>query len=52
MYYKATQAAAAEGDKDAERIAVDLGEYYKKKASEPEEPAEAPVSPETPVTAG
>lgn len=45
VYYKAARAAAAEGDKDGERIAADLGEYYKKKSPESEEPAEVPAAP-------
>ncbi|MCP5103332.1 MAG: hypothetical protein GY950_08135 [bacterium] len=48
VYYRATRSAAAEGDKDAERIAKDLSEYYKRHAPNSDEPA---VTPETPVIA-
>ncbi|MCP5109142.1 MAG: hypothetical protein GY950_37525 [bacterium] len=49
MYYKGTQTAAAEGDKDAERIAKDLSEYYRKKPSGSKEPAGTPIIPAPPA---
>jgi len=45
VYYRAVKSAAKEGDKDAERIAADLAEFYKKHGTDPDEPAAAPVPP-------
>ena len=45
VYYRSAKSAAKEGDKDAERIAADLAEYYKRQSAESEEPTEAPAAP-------
>ena len=48
LYYKAVKDAAAEGDKDAERIANDLSEHYMRRTSDSNEPDDTPDTPDTP----
>lgn len=47
MFYKGVKASALEGDKDAERLAKELSDHYKKKRSTPNNPEDTVDSDDT-----